>query len=800
MPIDEASLELEALRRDAEYAKILSEKLVSGVSILDEDLNYLFISDSVYENIDITKDQLGPGDPLSKCHELMVEKGLFTPDMLEKQKLSPTDQIERNKSGEQANSQLVTLGDGSTHRFIRKHLPCGKTVSIADNVSELVEKDKLLDKALTLGQSGYWHLDLRTKTYTLSKSLQNYFGPEIVARIHAESIICIVPPEKRSEFKALVKNSRRTRDRFEFSCECVSGTGKIGWFDTSASIIRDDEGRAIRLEAFVKNVSRQKAQSEELEKAKDEAIAASQAKSEFLANMSHEIRTPMNGILGMAELLGNSDINDRQREFVSVINSSASALLTIINDILDFSKIEAGAFEIDPVSFDLKSSLNDVASLLRSKAQDKGLELIINYPSDTPQHFIGDAGRVRQVITNLVGNAVKFTETGHVTINVDIQPSRDMAVCTIDVIDTGIGISPEKMHRIFEKFTQADGSTTRVYGGTGLGLTISKHIVEMMGGRMRVESELGKGSSFGFRIPLPMDVNAKSEAYDCSRLSGRRVLIVDDIQVNRDLFSEQIGSWGMTADTANDGVEALTKIKAAQDKNEPYDLILLDFLMPGMNGQEFAQLITGTPSIESPQIIMLSSCDQPVSTAELGTFGIDSYLIKPVRERRLFDTIVRVLSNPVERSLTQAVTPELSEPEKTPKQDILVAEDFPLNQDVVKLMLADTLFKPVFVTNGQEAVDSYMQDPSRFPVILMDVSMPVMDGHEATRKIRAFEAEHNLEEIPVIALTGHALKNDREDCLNAGMNDYLSKPVKQVELIEKLNIFAGETMLLRQTG
>ena len=806
MPIDKANIDADTCARDAEYARILSEHLVSGVSILDEDMNYLFISDSVYENIGITRDALSPGDPLSKCHDLMVKNGLLTPDMLQAQKLSPDLQKQRNVSGESADSRLMTLGDGSTHRFVRKSLPCGKTVSIADDVSDLVEKDKLLEKALSLGEAGYWSLDVTTKTYTISKSLYSFFGADVGHKLEKYGIISVVHPDDRERFKTALSQAPKTGNRFDITCRAQTDKGGQKWSHITGEIIRDAKGKATRLEAFVKDVTRQRKQSADLEKAKDEAIAASQAKSEFLANMSHEIRTPMNGILGMAELLSSSEITERQLDFVSVINSSASALLTIINDILDFSKIEAGAFEMDPIPFDLKSSINDVTSLLRSTAQEKDLELIINYPADLPKNFIGDAGRIRQVITNLVGNAVKFTETGHITIDVDIQPSRDMVICTLDVKDTGIGISPEKMNRIFDKFTQADGSTTRVYGGTGLGLTISKHIVEMMGGRMRVESKLGEGSNFGFRVPLPIDNNAKSEAFDSTLVKGRRALIVDDIQINRDLFTEQLQVWGIEAATAHDGVEALTKLKSAQDAGEPYDLILLDFLMPGMNGQEFAHLVTQTISIQNPQIIMLSSCDQPVSTSALSKIGIDSYLIKPVRERRLFDTIVRVLSNPVKRTtlepeIRRGPRAELESEKSTPtKQEILVAEDFALNQDVVKLMLADTPFQPIFANNGQEAVDLFMQDPDRFPLILMDVSMPVMDGFQATHAIRKFEAENALLAIPVIALTGHALKNDRDDCMNAGMDDYLTKPVKQGQLIEKLEIYSGKAMNIRRTA
>ncbi len=802
MPANDTENQIINVSRDAEYLRILAGNLQSGVSILDENMNYLFLSDSVYDNIGTTRNELKPGDPLSKCHEIMVANGLFTPEVIQRQKLSAADQIRRNADGQAEGVRLVTLGDGSTHRFIRKNLSCGKTVSIADDVSELVEKDKLLDKALALGHAGYWSLDVASKTYTLSKSLYAFFGPDIGHKVKKQGVVSIVHENDRQSFKLALANAPKTGNRFNVTARSLNYQGEIRWVATSGEIIRDVQGKAIRIQAFVKDVTHARQKAAELEQAKDEAIAASHAKSEFLANMSHEIRTPMNGILGMAELLGNSEINDRQREFVSVINNSASALLNIINDILDFSKIEAGAFEIDPVPFDLKSSINDVTSLLLSSAQEKGVELIINYPTDLPKNFIGDVGRIRQVVTNLVGNAVKFTEEGHITIDVDIRQSRNMAVCTVDVKDTGIGISPEKMNKIFEKFTQADGSTTRLYGGTGLGLTISKHIVEMMGGRMHVESKLGEGSNFGFRVPLPIDHDVKPEAFDVDLVAGKRALIVDDIHVNRDLFTEQLRAWGLETETAIDGVEALSKIHAAQDKNQAFDLILLDFLMPGMNGQEFAQLVMQTSTLASPQIIMLSSCDQPVSTAALGRMGIDSYLIKPVRERRLFDTIVRVLSNPIKREAAPSPIvekPELQAP-PTRQQEILVAEDFPLNQDVVRLMLSETPFMPIFANTGEEAVNLYLQDPNRFPLILMDVSMPVMDGYQATRKIRAIESESGQGPIPIIALTGHALKDDREACLTAGMNDYLSKPVKQIELIERLENYSGKAIHIERAA
>jgi len=415
--------------------------------------------------------------------------------------------------------------------------------------------------------------------------------------------------------------------------------------------------------------------------------------------------------MGMAELLSNSNIDDRQREFINVINNSASALLTIINDILDFSKIEAGAFEIDPMPFDLKNTINDVASMLTSKACEKDLELIINYPTDLNTHFIGDAGRLRQVMINLIGNAIKFTDTGHIITNVSVSPPRDKtAFVTISVTDTGIGIEPEKIDQVFNKFTQADGSTTRVYGGTGLGLSISKAIIEMMGGRISARSELGKGSTFTINLPMKIDENAAETVYDTSVLSGKRALIIDDIDVNRQLIMEQLASWDIKSDAVNDGIEAITQLKNSAREGQTYDLIMLDFLMPGMNGKEFASIISETEDFANIPIIMLSSCDQPISSQSLKDIGIDSYLIKPAREARLYETVVNTLSKPREVAPEKTSNNATSIAKSQVKTEILVAEDFPLNRDVVSLMLADTEYEPIFAMNGLEAVQIYKKN------------------------------------------------------------------------------------------
>jgi signal transduction histidine kinase/DNA-binding response OmpR family regulator len=781
---------------EKEFFQLLDNAMDIGVSILDEDFNYLYINKSAADTLKLEKGDFRVGESISKIHELMVKKDLIDQETLKRNKLSAGDLQDVYDSGKEFYKNLTRFKDGTTQRLVRKHTKNGYTISINHDVTELLRKEEMLQKALELGNSGYWIFDFETKKIELSNSLNAILSKEEIDSIYEKGVMSIIHKDDHAAFVSALSRVKSSGDTIDFVHRNLAGDK---WYRTTGSTERNQRGKLTRLRAFMKDITRETLQAQELERAKDEAVAANIAKSEFLANMSHEIRTPMNGVLGMAELLEESNIDERQREFVKVINKSSTALLTIINDILDFSKIEAGAFELDPVSFNLRDAINDVASLLATSSKEKGLELIINYPPDMECMFIADASRIRQIVTNLVGNAIKFTEIGHILIEVDIKPySETRAEINIAITDTGIGIEDEKLQHIFDKFTQADNSTTRLYGGTGLGLSISKRIVELMGGTMTVKSTLGVGSTFEFTIAAPIDKHAKRPNRDISVLRGINALIVDDIAINRNILQERLQAWKIRSTSVKNGVDALTAVKKAQEKGQTFDVILLDYLMPGMNGQELATLLTVNPLTSGVPIVMLSSCDQPISSQELRSIGIASFLVKPVRESQLHENLVQVLSEretaPLQTSsnLSIAPVPDLTSKKTEPsapiqKIKILVAEDFPLNQDVVRLMLQDSHYVPEFANNGQEALNMFKAEPDSYAAVLMDISMPVMDGYEAADKINAFQLEYKKPRKPIIALTGHALKHDRDKCIDAGMDDYLTKPVKHEALMDALN-------------
>lgn len=780
---------------DAEQIlEMLDQASTAGVSIFDEKQNYLYLNSAGLENYGIRPEEFSIGDNLQKMHSLLFEKGLLNENIIAKNNLSPEEQEKRSSTTRF--SKLVEFADGRRMRLTRTPISNDRTVSVAVDVTEIVEKEKLLEDSLKLGKSGYWEIDLLTNEVILSDTMAYHYGQKRIEEsksLGIKGLIYLILPEDRKSVADVVRKAIQGETKFEFKARSRNKNGDICWSHNYGEVIYGLDSKPVRMKIFFQDISDEIKISQELEKAKDMALAASQAKSEFLANMSHEIRTPMNGILGMSELLANSNISDVNKEHVDVIHKSANALLSIINDILDFSKIEAGAMELDPVPFNLRETINDVASLMTQPAQSKGLELIIDYDTENNSHFVGDCGRIRQIVTNLLNNAIKFTKNGHILVKVNESgANQSTSIVTISIADTGIGIDPSKVDTIFENFSQADNSTTRIYGGTGLGLSISKRLVEMMKGRINVESTVGKGSKFSFAIPLPIDSTAEKPAFDTQALTGKRVLIVDDITVNCDVLSKRLLSWDMQPVCVSDAVDALTLIKAESLAGRNFDLIVSDYLMPGLNGLEFSKMLANSNSLPDIPVIMLSSCDQPATSTELVAYNIGKFLMKPARETVLFDALVKVLSQKTpsinQDNTTKPVPTSAasSTKESFKRTCILVAEDFPLNQDVIRLMLSDTPFEPVFAANGLEAVEIYKNDPAKFPVILMDISMPVMDGYQASQALLEFEKLNNLNHAPIIALTGHALTNDREKCLAAGMDDYLPKPVRQELLLAKL--------------
>jgi two-component system sensor histidine kinase/response regulator len=617
-----------------------------------------------------------------------------------------------------------------------------------------------------------WRRDLHSSTFNfVNAEAEALFGYPLTAWLTQPSFWTDhMHPDDRAVAESCCAQTALDGQPQQFEHRMIAANQQILWMRTRVRVTAGTEDVRELFGVMVDISARKQAQ--------EAAEAANRAKSEFLANMSHEIRTPMNGILGMTELALETQLSATQREYLVVVKSCADGLLSLLNDILDFSKIEAGKLSLDPQPFGLQQMIADCMRALSLRAHQKGLELAFEVAADLPEQMVGDPGRLRQIIMNLTGNAIKFTEHGEVVLSVIREPQADSLMVRFTIRDSGIGIPADKLAKIFVAFEQADSSTTRVYGGTGLGLSISRRLVELMHGRIWVESEVGVGSSFCFTAQFESANQAVGKGIFVSPkiLRGVRVLVVDDNATNRRILERMLSTWGMIVDLAASGAEALALLYQAVNTDVSYPLIIVDGHMPLMDGFTLLRRIREASELKVGKALMLSSAEQIETGSQCRELQISEYALKPVARSDLLHLLLRALGDVTASS---ALEPAILSPVAIRPLHILLAEDSVFNQKVAVGMLAVDKHTVTVANNGREAVEAFARQP--FDLVFMDVQMPEMDGKEATQRIRR-QQEMSGMRVPIIAMTAHAMAGDREMCLAAGMDDYISKPIGRDEL------------------
>ena len=650
---------------------------------------------------------------------------------------------------------------------------------------EAVDRAAKLAEAQKLARLGSWELELGTGTMRASEELRRLLGRPRDWTPSYQGFIALVHPEDRITVERILSTAVEKGGAFAVEFRAVLADGSIRWLSGRGDVKRDKQGKAVTLVGTCQDLTDARAAEEELTHARDQALEASRAKSDFLATMSHEIRTPMNGVIGLTGLLLDSNLTENQLRYAQGVRASGEALLSIINDILDFSKIEAGKLELETVDFDLSHAIEEVGSLVAESVRAKGLELVAYCHPGLPTALRGDVGRLRQILLNFANNAVKFTESGEVVLQADLaeEPTSEHVLVRFEVADTGVGLDPSATEKIFEPFSQADASTTRRHGGTGLGLAICRRLAEAMGGTVGVESRSGGGSAFWLRLPLShASVPIASQNRHAHSLEGLRVLVVDDNETSRLVLASQLRAWGITADLAAGADEALETIRKAAAETS-YDMALLDMGMPEVDGLTLAGILRSDPELAAVRLLLLSSTwAEAEAAAEAGLVG---HLTKPVRLSKLYDTLVLAMSPALAGTVGDFATYPPSEVGS--RGSLLIVEDNTINQEVAVGMVARLGYTSDVAGNGLEALEAL--ERGSYDAVLMDCHMPEMDGFQATAEIRRREADRS--HTPIIAMTAGALVEDRGKCIAAGMDDYLTKPVKHREIERMLNRWIG---------